>query len=205
MKILRRPSIELTIASQDPSHPTAIADFFDPNRAPFMSPSAEFRAARCTEPAIKKLMATPGLMDPEPGLAAGPGGPKLPGTPGSEAQMGGATGVGGGGGGGGGGRRGGGEGGEVGGGGGAKGRQEYANVSVDELVAVIGMVAERGKEAVGVVEEAKRVDAGAVERARRVVIGCQQHEVSERLVCVEGVQVGCGGENLTWFIFSHVK
>ncbi|CAI5525901.1 unnamed protein product [Closterium sp. Naga37s-1] len=159
-----------------------IADFFDPNRAPFMSPSAEFRAARCTEPAIKKLMATPGLMDPEPGLAAGPGGPKLPGTPGSEAQMGGATGVGGGGGGGGGGRGGGGEGGEVGGGGGAKGRQEYANVSVDELVAVIGMVAERGKEAVGVVEEAKRVDAGAVERARRVVIGCQQHEFAELLL-----------------------
>ncbi|CAI5484374.1 unnamed protein product [Closterium sp. Yama58-4] len=84
MEILRRPSIEFTIASEDPSHPTAIADFFDPNRAPFMPPSAEFRAARCTEPAIKKLMATPGLMDAEPGAPAGPG------TPGLEDQVGGA-------------------------------------------------------------------------------------------------------------------
>ncbi|CAI5958788.1 unnamed protein product [Closterium sp. NIES-64] len=176
MEILRRPSIELTIASQDPSHPTAIADFFDRNRAPFMPPSAEFRAARCTEPAIKKLMATPGLMDAEPGSPAGPGRPKLPGTPGSEGQMGGAKGTGGGG------FRGSGGGGGGGGSGGVKGRQGHANVSVDELVKVIGMVAERGKEAIGLVEDTGRVDAGAVERARRVLIACQQHEFAELLL-----------------------
>ncbi|CAI6007524.1 unnamed protein product [Closterium sp. NIES-65] len=187
MEILRRPSIELTIASQDPSHPTAIADFFDRNRAPFMPPSAEFRAARCTEPAIKKLMATPGLMDAEPGSPAGPGRPKLPGTPGSEGQMGGAKGTGGGG------FRGSGGGGGGGGSGGVKGRQGHANVSVDELVKVIGMVAERGKEAIGLVEDTGRVDAGAVERARRVLIACQQHEVRALLV-LRGHRKGKGGD-----------
>ncbi|GJP56093.1 hypothetical protein CLOM_g15149 [Closterium sp. NIES-68] len=161
MEILGRPSIELTIASRNPSHPTTVAEFFDPNRAPFMPPSAEFRAARCTDAAIQKLMATPGLMDAEPASAAEPGGPKREGRHALEVPTGGAEG---GSGGGRGGERGGGGGGAKGGKG--EGREGYANVSVEELIEAI----EEGR--------ARMVDAGEVARARRVLIACQQHEVS---------------------------
>ncbi|CAI5999523.1 unnamed protein product [Closterium sp. NIES-65] len=55
LTMLHRPSIDFTLGSAAQSHPAHIVSFFDADRAPYVSPSAAFRAANCGEKLVQAM------------------------------------------------------------------------------------------------------------------------------------------------------
>ncbi|CAI5484918.1 unnamed protein product [Closterium sp. Yama58-4] len=55
LTMLHRPSIDFTLGSAVQSHPAHIVSFFDADRAPYVSPSAAFRAANCGEKLVQAM------------------------------------------------------------------------------------------------------------------------------------------------------
>ncbi|CAI5496901.1 unnamed protein product [Closterium sp. Naga37s-1] len=55
LTMLHRPSIDFTLGSAAQSHPAHIVSFFDADRAPYVSPSAAFRAASCGEKLVQAM------------------------------------------------------------------------------------------------------------------------------------------------------